>query len=210
MFVGLLREKFSFVFKYYSLVFRAAFQPYIVAKEIALGDPQDFKYRMEYFLTTSATLLAVQSILAWWIGIAVLSSDIDTFWQYLHPFSVMLYLILLYIPLRLFKWTKLPFSHYFQAAATANGVILISLPLSVALIVIAYQSYGILEFADPRISTLFDEFGTKLAQFQCSPKFDSLSCLGYVANNAPETFWLRWVQFFSCVFFDYINEPHYA
>jgi hypothetical protein len=96
--------------------------------------------------------------------------------------------ILLYLPIWLFRWTKLKFAEYFQAAAMSVGPGLFQLPFAMLPSILVIQNYGHPNANDPRVQAVLQSPGSETLAY-CAPGFDSLICLNMFGAVAPETAW---------------------
>ena len=145
MFVSYFKSSSRPLFDTLSLAVRATFQPTKTGAEIALGSPEDFNMRVKFFLKVFAIALAAQAAVAWQLGISVWPKSMDALSGVLSPLLGITLFLAIYAPIRLFRGTKLPFSQYFQAAATAQGAGLFMLPINLLPAILVSTRYGQLQ-----------------------------------------------------------------
>ena len=185
-----LKEPLKFV----TLAFTTTWTPRTVGLEIPLGDKADFNFRMTFFLAMGALAMALQGITAGILGLQHMPGRIDAFWDYLQPWLAGLVILLYYLPLRLFGFTRVKFSEYFQVAATNMGPGLWFQLAIVLSVVLTFNTYGTPDADHPFIQQLRGQpyiFGLE----HCLPKFDSFYCLNMLSQHAPEIRWANGLQF---------------
>ena len=188
MFMSFFADKSRPMLGVLGTAWEATVHPVRTGQSIAIGSREDFDRRITFFLTVAGTQLAIQTLLAAALGVSVMPSSIDSLWQYVQPFVAALIFLSLYVPIRLFRWTKLKFSEYFQAAAMSMGPGLFQVPFALLPSILVAQHYGKPSVDDPRIQELLTRPGSEALGF-CTPNFDSLLCLNMLGGVAPETAW---------------------
>lgn len=166
----------------------ATVHPTRTGQSIVIGSREDFDRRVTFFLSVAGLQLVIQTLVAAALGVSVMPSSFDSLWQFVQPFFAALLFLLLYIPIRLFRWTKLKFSEYFQAAAISVGPGLFLVPFSLLPAILIVQNYGKPSVDDPRVQSIMMQPGAETLGY-CAPNFDSLLCLGMLGGVAPETAW---------------------
>jgi hypothetical protein len=166
----------------------ATVHPTRTGQSIVIGSREDFDRRVTFFLSVAGLQLVIQTLVAAALGVSVMPSSFDSLWQFVQPFFAALLFLFLYIPIRLFRWTKLKFSEYFQAAAMSVGPGLFLVPFSLLPAILIVHNYGKPSVDDPRVQSIMMQPGAETLGY-CSPSFDSLLCLGMLGGVAPETAW---------------------
>lgn len=188
MFAEFIAEQARPFFDYLKLAFDTTFRPVKVARQIKLGDREDFKFRLTFFLAICALWISLQTFAAAYLDVDVMPARIDTFWQYLQPVLAGSMFLLLYLPMRLFRWTRLKFSEYFQAAAMSMGPGLFQQPFVLLPAFLAVGFYGQPNVSDPKVQAILNQPGAEVLSL-CTPDFSSLMCLNSFGTVAPETAW---------------------
>lgn len=188
MFAEFIAEQARPFFDYFRLAIDSTFRPIKVARQIKLGDREDFKFRLTFFLAICALWISLQTFVAAYLGVDVMPARIDAFWQYLQPVLAGSMFLLLYLPIRLLRWTRLRFSEYFQAAAMSMGPGLIQQPFVLLPAFLAVGIYGQPNVSDPRVQAILSQPGAEALSL-CTPDFSSLMCLNSFGSVAPETAW---------------------
>ncbi|SDO07361.1 hypothetical protein SAMN04488061_0186 [Filomicrobium insigne] len=188
MFAEFIAEQARPFFDYLKLAVDTTFRPIKVAHQIKLGDREDFKYRLTFFLAICALWISLQTFAAAYLDVDVMPARIDTFWQYLQPILAGSMFLLLYLPMRILRWTRLKFSEYFQAAAMSMGPGLFQQPFILLPAFLVVGIYGHPNANDPAIEGILNQPGAEALSL-CAPDFSSLMCLNSFGSVAPETAW---------------------
>jgi len=202
MFIDYIFEKARPVLGLLALAWQATFRPIATGRAICLGDRQDFNHRLSFLFALGAAQIGAQTLFAAVLGVQVMPSQIDAFWQYIQPFVLVLMFLFLFLPIRLLGWTKVSFAEYFQAAAMSAGPGFLQIPLIMLPAALLTSYYGQPNISDPRVEALLQLPGTQALAY-CVPEFSSLICLNMLAAVAPETAWTGTlsmvVSFLLCV-----------
>lgn len=188
MFMSFFADRSRPVLGLLGTAWEATVHPVRTGQSIVLGSREDFDRRVTFFISVAGVQLVIQTLFAAALGVSVMPSSVDSIWQFVQPFFAALIFLLLYIPIRLFQWTKLKFAEYFQTAAMSVGPGLFLLPFSLLPAFLVVQNYGKPSADDPRIQSLLMQPGGEALGY-CAPNFDSLLCLGMLGGIAPETAW---------------------
>lgn len=188
MFLSFFADKSRPVLGLLGTAWDATVHPIRTGQSIVLGSREDFDRRVTFFLSAAGAQLVIQTLVAAALGVSVMPSSFDTLWQFVQPFVAALIFVLLYIPIRLFRWTKLKFAEYFQAAAMSVGPGLFLVPFTLLPSILVVQNYGKPSADDSRIQSILVQPGAEALSY-CAPNFDSLLCLGMLGGVAPETAW---------------------
>ncbi len=199
MFAQFVEEKTRGLFGYFKLAVRATFTPVGVAREIRLGEREDFNARLGFYLTMAATIVALHSMVAAALDVPVMPKGLDFVWQYVQPLIGGLMFLAMYLPIRLFGWTGIKFAEYFQAAAMSAGPSLFLQPFSLLPGILTFIERGKPDLSDPEVRQLVESAGAETLQTMCVPDFNSLICLNMYGAIAPETTWAGMLNFFVSV-----------
>jgi hypothetical protein len=188
MFMSFFADKSRPVLGVLGTAWEATVHPVRTGKSIVIGSREDFDQRMSFWVKMAGAQLVIQTLVAASLGVSVMPSSFDAFWQFVQPFVAAILFLLLYIPIRLFRWTKLKFAEYFQAAAMSMGPALFQVPFTLLPSIVLVTQLGKPSADDPLLQTILAQPGSEPLAY-CAPNFDSLLCLNMLGAVVPETAW---------------------
>ncbi len=150
-------------------------RPWRTGQNIKLGDKQDLKSRIAFGTKIAAIVTTFQILVYEAVGLNVIGRGWDGVWALLAPALAILWPLLQYIPLRLFRLTNIPASHFLQPQLTASAVSLITVPLQMLPNIWFMIANGneIPEHIKPITKNI------------CTDKIESVYCLGGVMSTYP-------------------------
>ncbi len=165
-------------FDIFILLFRSLFYPRTVAKEIKLGDKEDFNFRLGYIFKTTALYLFFLSIVAFVTNTTVFGVQrLEFLFQLLYPIYTLFMCFLMFVVWRVFGLITLKFSEFLQAISLFVGMGLFVAPFLYFPALYASFAYFKNGEVDPFILRLIDITPKFQSLKVCTPQFGSIDCL---------------------------------
>jgi hypothetical protein len=193
MIIEAIFERFKGVLKLLAQGVKVTFFPTRVGREIKLGDKADFNFRLTFFLAMGALAMAMQGVVAASLGLSQMPGSLDAYWEYLQPWGAGVLIFAYYLPMRLFGFTSVKFSEYFQVAAMNMAPGFLFQLCGALSVFVTFRHYGTPDVNHPLVGDLIqrqDVVGLK----QCLPQFDSYYCLSMLSQYAPEAQWTNYLE----------------